>query len=180
MGAPEELVETSLGELRVTRALLEEAGDVLRLREDLAQWMVERGIEQWRPGELPPERIETSIAEGRVYVGRFHEAVVASVTVVWEDPFVWGESKDPAGYIHMLMVDRAVGGREIGRALLSWAEEHIRRSGRALVRLDCVRSNRPLRAYYERAGYRLVGYQDFPEVEWVLETALYEKSVGRS
>lgn len=106
MGAPGEFVETSLGELRVTRARSEDARDVLRLRDELARWMVERGIDQWRPGELPSKWIETFVAEGWVYLLRFEKTLAASVTVVWEDPLVWGASQDPAGYIHMLMVDR--------------------------------------------------------------------------
>jgi GNAT superfamily N-acetyltransferase len=77
------------------------------------------------------------------------------------------------------MVDRAFAGHGIGRALLAWAEDFIVDSGRRLARLDCVRSNRLLRRYYQRAGYALVGYKALPEVEWAFEAALYEKPLKR-
>ena len=77
----------------------------------------------------------------------------------------------------MLMVDRAYAGLRIGQSLLDWCENRIGRSGRTLVRLDCVKINRRLRDYYERAGYRVVRYNDFPDVEWAPESVLYEKSL---
>jgi GNAT superfamily N-acetyltransferase len=169
------ILQTDVGDLVVTRATTDQASLVLELRDDLASWMLEQGIEQWRPGELPLEWIQTCAAEGWVYVVRCEERVIGSVTIVWGDPLMWGEESAPAGYIHMLMVDRFIAGHGIGRALLAWAEHFIRRSGRRLARLDCVRTNRPLRGYYERSGYALVGYKSLPEVEWAYEAALYEK-----
>jgi GNAT superfamily N-acetyltransferase len=58
------------------------------------------------------------------------------------------------------MVDRNFEGHGIGRLILEWAEGSILAAGHRLARLDCVHANQPLRAYYERAGYRFVGDQD--------------------
>jgi GNAT superfamily N-acetyltransferase len=168
-------LQTPLGELAVIRATGERATSVLELRGDLAKWMLEHDVAQWRPGELPLEWIQTCVSEGWVYVVPLGERVIASVTVVWDDPLMWRELPEPAGYIHMLMVDRDFAGHGIGRSLLAWTERFILESERHLARLDCVRSNRLLRGYYERAGYALVGYQDLPEVESAFEAALYEK-----
>lgn len=177
MTASGDAVETPLGVLPVVRAGPDDAEEVLRLRDDLARWMRTRAIVQWRPGEFPLEWFQRWVDEGCVYVVRTGDAVVASVTVLWEDPVTWGDVEDPAGYIHLLMVGRDYAGHRVGEALLSWAEDHIRRSGQRLARLDCARTNGWLRGYYERAGYRLVGYRDFPEFTWALEAALYEKSL---
>jgi GNAT superfamily N-acetyltransferase len=146
---------------------------------DLARWMLKRGIRQWRPGELPLEWIQTCVSEGWVYVVLRSERVIASVTTVWDDPLMWGEVPEPAGYIHMLMVDRSFAGHGIGHFLLAWTERYIADSGRQLARLDRVKSNRPLRGYYERAGYVLAGYNDLPEFECAYEAALYEKHLRR-
>jgi GNAT superfamily N-acetyltransferase len=100
--------------------------------------------------------------------------LIGSVTVVWSDPFIWRERDAPAGYIHMLMVDRAYAHLGIGRALLDWAEQRIVATGHCSARLDCVRSNLGLRSYYEQAGYGLVGNRDFNGLSSV---ALYEKSL---
>ncbi len=169
------ILETVLGDLVVVRAAADQVRAVLGLRDDLARWMLERGIEQWRPGELPLEWIEECTSRGWVYLVPGGEKLVGSVTIVWEDPFIWGERPEPAGYIHLLMVDRDFAGHGVGRSLLGWAEGSILDSGRQLARLDCARGNGTLRSYYEGAGYQLVGYKDFPDVEWAFETALYQK-----
>jgi GNAT superfamily N-acetyltransferase len=170
-----DILQTDLGDLAVTQGTSEHARSVLELRDDLARWMLHHDIQQWRPRELPLEWIETCVAEGWVYVVPRGDRVIASVTIVWDDPLMWGEMPEPAGYIHMLMVDRDFAGHGVGRSLLAWAEDFIVDSGRHLARLDCVKTNWLLRSYYEHAGYALVGYKDLPEVEWAFEAALYEK-----
>src|SRR4051794_24185568 len=117
---------TPLGELRVRRATFDDAPGLRALRNDLARWMRRRGIQQWLPGEVSVEWIELCILCGVVDVFSQDDRVVGSVTVVWEDLLVWGEQPEPAGYIHMLMLDRSFGGYEIGRSILECAERTIR------------------------------------------------------
>ena len=164
--------------LVVTRATVAEAPAVQALRDELASWMLQRGIQQWSPGEMPEEWIEVCIAVGAVYLVRHDGRLVGSVTVVWDDPLIWGERPEPAGYIHMLMVDRDFGGLGIGRLILEWAEGSIAEAGHRRARLDCVQSNQPLRAYYGHAGYRFVGTKTFPDLAWADDTALYEKELA--
>lgn len=168
----------TFGYLEVRPAVAEDAEDVLSLREDLTSWLCQQGIAQWSQGDVPLGWIERAIAEGSVHVVRRDGVLAASVTVRWEDPLVWPEAAEPAGYIHMLMVSREFAGSGLGRQLLGWAEELIRLSGLHRARLDCVRTNGRLRTYYKTAGYRLVGYKEFAELEWAKPTALYEKLLG--
>ncbi len=178
---------TPWGELAVVPASRDDALAILQLRDDLAAWMCEHRIDQWHPGEMPLAWIEECISQGWIYTVSRDSKVMASVTLTWADPFVWGEESDAAGYIHMLMVDRGYAAHGIGRSLLNWAERQSARAGCHLARLDCVRSNGGLRAYYERAGYRLVGYRDFSTSQSLAlggtapsdsETALYEKTLS--
>jgi GNAT superfamily N-acetyltransferase len=159
----------------MVRASPHDAAAVLGLRDALASWMFERGIDQWRPGEMPLAWIEECVAHGWIFVARRDGDVVGSVTLVWTDPFIWGERNEPAGYVHMLMVDRAFAHLRVGQSLLEWAERRITRSGHHRARLDCVCTNVGLRAYYENAGYELVGYREFDGIPSV---ALYEKTLN--
>jgi GNAT superfamily N-acetyltransferase len=179
MRVDKDALKSPLGDLAVMPATVDQSKSVLELRDDLARWMLERGIEQWRPGELPLEWIQWCIAQGWVHVALRGDTLVGSVTIVWEDPLIWGERQERAGYIHMLLVNRSFAGHGIGRSLLDWAERFILDSARGLARLDCVRGNQALRGYYEAAGYELVGYRDFPHIDWAFEAALYEKPLRR-
>ena len=59
-------IASPLGPLVVTRATVAEAPAVRALRDELASWMLRRGIRQWSPGDLPEEWIEICIAFGAV------------------------------------------------------------------------------------------------------------------
>jgi protein-tyrosine phosphatase len=163
--------------MRVSTACSKDVEGLVALRDDLARWLLGRGVDQWRPGEVRRDWIEHEVAQGFVHVVRRRDQLVATVTVTWEDPIVWSDQIESAGYLHRLMVDRRWAGHRVGAVLLAWAEAHIRASGRTIGRLDCVRSNRELRDYYESFDYKLVGYQDFPDIAWAHETALYEKEL---
>jgi protein-tyrosine phosphatase len=167
-----------IGELVVTRATASDAPVVRALRDELARWMLQRGIRQWSPGDLSATWIEVCIGFGVVSLVSHDDRLVGSVTVVWDDPLIWGEQPESAGYIHMLMVDRAFAGYGIGRLILQYAEDSIAAAGYRRGRLDCVADNPSLRGYYERAGYRFVTTKTFPDLEWDGETALYEKQLS--
>lgn len=166
-----------MGKMEVSTASSRDVGNLIALRDELARWLTARDIDQWRPGELLKDWIEQEVADGFVHVVRDADDLVATVTITPEDPIVWGHRIESAGYVHRLMVDRRWAGQRFGAVLLDWAETHILESGRTVARLDCVRSNRRLRDYYESFGYELVGYKDFPNIDWARETALYEKDL---
>lgn len=178
MDAGEVTIESPVGALSISRATVDHAPGVRALRNDLARWMRRQGIRQWRPGEVSVEWIELCIAFGLVHVISHDERVIGSVTIVWDDPLIWGERPEPAGYIHMLMLDRLFAGHGIGRSILECAERAIGETGRGLARLDCPTDNKTLRTYYEGAGYRFVEDKAFPHIDDAFETALYEKRLS--
>ncbi|MFC4564859.1 GNAT family N-acetyltransferase [Nocardiopsis mangrovi] len=149
------------------------------LRDQAARWQLDRGIEQWRPGEVPAAAFADQARAGELFVLRDPAGLVGAVRVVWADPGIWGDpaAVGPAGYVHGLMVARSHTGRGIGAGLLDWAERRVRAAGRDTVRLDCVAGNRPLRRYYRDRGYREVGRATFPGGE-LLPCTLFEKALG--
>jgi protein-tyrosine phosphatase len=179
MGGRVGSLTTSIGECDVVVAMPGDGPVVLELRDRLAGYLLDHGVRQWNPGELPLDRIEDSVAIGSVYLVCRGSRLIGSVTITPDDPLIWGRADRRCGYIHMLMVDRAFAGRGIGRCVLDWSEARIEASGREFARLDCVRSNARLRRYYEAAGYALVDYKEFPNTPWALPTALYEKRLHR-
>ena len=165
------------GELELAEATAMDVEAILGLRDAAARWLTSRGLDQWSAGEIPSCCLQQQIAEHEVFVLRRGPDVVGTVTLRWEDPLVWGEQTSPAGYVHNLIVDRALAGQGLGRRLLQWAEDTVVASGRSLVRLDCAASNRRLRALYESAGFHHIADRDFPHVAMARTTSLYEKTL---
>ncbi|MFG3187852.1 GNAT family N-acetyltransferase [Streptomyces omiyaensis] len=133
---------------------------LVRLRDDAARWMLDRGITgQWSPGELGEDHFRRVMAHGEVWIAESGGRIAGAWELWWEDEAAWGPQPPDAGYVHRLMVDRAAP-PGTGRRLLAAAEARAAEAGRTRLRLDCLSSNARLTAYYEEAGYRVVGRKD--------------------
>jgi GNAT superfamily N-acetyltransferase len=122
------------------------------LLDEATVWVGERGYEQW-PLPYPQDEIAAAIERGEVYVAEMDGDVVATVTLLWDDALHWPDAPPDAAYVHKLAVSRAYAGRRIGQAIVEWADRKTSGAGRDYLRLDCVRDNPGIRAYYERLGF---------------------------
>ncbi len=155
---------------RATRA---DAARIVALRDDAARWLLARGIEQWRPGEVSEPDVVGWLGTGRMYVAEValtgtqgDRQVVGCVRVAWSDEPVWGPQRPDAGYVQALVADRAPAWRGLGRRLLTHAEDVIARTGRPLARLSCLRGNAGLESFYAAAGYVEVGQRAYDRPGW--------------
>jgi GNAT superfamily N-acetyltransferase len=160
-------------------AVVPDAPAIVRLRDNLARFQLERGQPQWSIGEVTVAAMAAQISRQEWFVWRHHEVIDATCRLLWADDMLWPEGGD-AGYIHGLMVRRCRMGEGIGTALLAWAETRIRERGIALARLDCAMTSVTLRRWYASHGYLEVAPVRVPgHPEWG-ETARFEKRLSQS
>ncbi|MFH0178139.1 GNAT family N-acetyltransferase [Streptomyces cacaoi] len=150
---------TTWPELTHRRAEPLDAPLLVRLRDTAALWQLARGIEQWQPGEKTEAHFVDRMREGEVWLTYADGAVVGAFELWWDDPAAWGPRPPEAGYIHRLMTTPHTAPPGAGRRMLAQAESRITAAGRPYARLDCLSTNPRLRAYYESAGYTVVGEQ---------------------
>lgn len=155
----------------------DDVDELCALRDRIAGWLLERGIEQWLPGEFPAVRMAAWLERGDVFVHRRNGRIAAAVAVLDEDPTVWDDHDQGAGYVHLLMVDRAFAGTGLGDGAIAFAEQELCRRGRRIARLDAVASNSFLRGWYDQRGYRVVGEQTFADLE-LFDSVLLEKPLS--
>ncbi|MFF7729809.1 GNAT family N-acetyltransferase [Streptomyces sp. NPDC008001] len=148
-------------ELAFRRAGARDLARLVRLRDDAARWQITRGIDQWKPGQLGEEHFRARIEEGEVWFAALGAdgPVAGAWELWWDDPAAWGPQPPTAGYVHRLMTDRRTAPPGTGLRMLAEAERRIAAAGRTSCRLDCLANNARLRAYYEAAGYTVVGEQ---------------------
>jgi ribosomal protein S18 acetylase RimI-like enzyme len=125
---------------------------VASLLDEATVWVGERGYEQW-PLPFPHAEIAAAIDRGEVYVAELDGDAAATVTLLWDDRLYWPDAPPDAAYVHKLAVSRACAGRRIGQAMVEWADRTAAQAGRDFLRLDCLRDNPGIRAYYERLGF---------------------------
>lgn len=176
-----EPVPTGRPEPVLRRATPGDAALLVRLRDTAALWQLARGIRQWQPGEKTEAHFVDRMREGEVWLSYSGGAVTGAYELWWDDPAAWGPRPPEAGYVHRLMTTPHTAPPGTGRALLAHAEARIGAAGRPYARLDCLSANSRLRAYYEAAGYTVVGEQRAKEdgTGSPYAVTLMEKRLGR-
>lgn len=147
---------------------------VLAILEDAAEWMVSRGIDQWRPGGFDHCELLQSIERRELHLAHIDGRDVGTVILQWADPLFWPpEGHDQAGYVHKLAVRREAAGRGLGRHLIDWAAATSAERGKRFLRLDCQGTNPGLCTYYEKLGFARRGQKMIRT--W--HVALYERAI---
>lgn len=125
-----------------------------------AQAFQAAGKTQWVK-YLEPSRtdfVTHDVMHGTVYVYETGGDIIGSVSLI--PPTSWDENlwDDPgaAVYLHRLVVDDRMKGKQIGEQLMRYALAATTNR----IRLDCVATNPFLNAYYPRFGFYYVGERD--------------------
>jgi GNAT superfamily N-acetyltransferase len=158
--------------IRVTRT--EDVETAAGLLDEATVWVSELGHEQW-PFPYPRDELAAAVDRGEVYLAELDGEAVGTVSILADDPVYWGERPPDAHYVHKLAVRRHRAGRGIGAAIIEWADNGAAAAGRTFLRLDCLRDDPGIRAYYERLGFEHCG--DFDDQARGLLLSLYERRV---
>lgn len=152
---------------------------MLDVLNQAAEWVVARSAEGWTPGQWRRDRLLEAINLGETHLARRGSTVVGTVTLQWSDETFWPGAPPDAGYVHRLAVTKSAHGLGVGRAMLDWAEEATRDTGRSFLRLDCPGGNPQLRAYYESVSFEPRGEVTLTGKWGTYRAAKYEKVVSR-
>ena len=111
--------------------------------------------------------VESMIEGERTSLANLREEIAASPDarlLIWRDDggdhmgHVWLEpSEAGAWYLGMLTVRPDRQDQQLGRRLLTAAEDYARRHGAASIRMTVIHQRETLIAWYERRGYRVTG-----------------------
>ncbi len=126
-----------------------------------AGWLRDTGRPMWRDDELDPDKINGGVKASLFHLAYYDGEPAGTIKFQLEDTRFWPDYPAPdAAYIHRVAVKREFAGRGVSTAMLQWAVKHAATLGRSYLRLDCEADRKPLRAIYERFGFRLHSYRD--------------------
>jgi ribosomal protein S18 acetylase RimI-like enzyme len=120
--------------------------------DEATAFVATKGYEQW-PVPYPQEELRGRQRTDELLVYELGGEVAAVFVLQREDVPFWGERPPDALYLHKLAVRRSFAGRGIGPEVVEWALARTREEGRSYLRLDCMRDNPHIRAYYEALGF---------------------------
>lgn len=156
---------------------------VERLRLEATAWLASKGLDQWQPGSVrhpTPAGTRDAIDRGVCFLVYEGDELVGTVTIDDRaDAEFWTpeERRERSLYLHRMIVARSAAGRDIGGAILRWAENIARRGDYRYLRLDAWKNNPALHRYYVHNGLAHVRTVDLSHRG---SGALFARSTGRS
>ena len=147
-----------MSEVQIRPAGIDDTDRLVTLYHDAQRWLADNGSDQWarNTSEKTRAKFTRSIEHGECFVAESGGELIGMITVDdYADPEFWRPEDDPttALYVHRMVVDRAMAGRNVGGLLLDWAAKITASRGRRWLRLDAWRTNTALHKYYERQGF---------------------------
>lgn len=157
-------------------AAIEDSCAIIKLLKQLAQWMKENGINQWRylldGGD--DQEIKQAIVNQETYIVLKDKDIIATFSLSskqseW-DRQLWGSDTAVSTlYLHRLAIIPAYMKKGIGKSILMWIQENV--SDKELLKLDCVADNVKLNNFYKCNGFEFIGVTD--------GHSKYEKRIGK-
>lgn len=178
--------DLSLRAISISQASQDDLLPILKLFDEAVIWLNQRGIEkQWgtKPFSASPQIHEQFLGwinRGTMFVARLHNGIVGSLALnPVAPPYIakrWQSFPSSAFYLEAFVTSRSLVGQNIGRALLHWAEQYTRESGKTTIWLDCWDENAALVHYYQQAGF--VPRGTFMVKAW--RGQLFEKQIAQT
>lgn len=152
-------------DIKIRIAKNEDSSKIIELLKQIAQWMKDNEINQWRflldGGD--DEEIKQSILNEKTYIVLKDNEIVATFTLLskqsdW-DRHIWGDDTSSKSlYLHRLAITPAYMKKGIGESILDWIENYV--SDIDYLKLDCVADNLKLNNFYMNNKFEHVGLTD--------------------
>ena len=144
----------------VRQAMPIDATTIQDMLKEAAQWVDALGVVMWDEGELDPERVAREIAAGQFFIAEIDGDPAGAVRFQLEDRLFWPDlAVDDSAFIHRLVVRRRYKGHGVSTALMQWAVDRARSTGKSYLRLDTDASRPKLRELYERFGFEFHSFR---------------------
>jgi ribosomal protein S18 acetylase RimI-like enzyme len=147
-----EILKTSTEDLEIMRLMW----------KDALHYQKERGNPVWPdfPEELILKEIESDLNFKLIAGGK----ILCYFSIAFSDPVIWRDKeKGDALYLHRGVTAPEFRGLGLTRFIFEWARIKAKLINRKYIRIDTWGSNKELINYYERAGFRHIGYKELGE-----------------
>lgn len=168
--------------MKMRRASISDLPQILRWRQERADWLRSRGSDQWNDAGLTrrgfARRVADSIAAGETWIAEGDNGAPLGTIAIdsTTDPGLWTQDELSDAYvIHRMIVGRSSAGKGVGDVMLGHAAELARATGRRRLVLDAWTSNNKLHFYYKAKGFRHVRTVEYHSTP---SAALFERSVS--
>lgn len=155
-----------MSEWNIRQASKDEITTAFDLLKKAAMRLQEKGIQQWSYWLDPPaekrEWVKTGFDNHEFYFIEVDSKLAGMFRLMETDELYWGKQVEKARYIHSLVIVTEFSGKQIGKKVIDFIMEQMKKQEVFFLRLDCDASNLVLCSYYEKQGFIKVGEKQMP------------------
>lgn len=142
--------------MEIKNCLISDADEILSLYEAARNLQAQRKMVIWPPFEK--SFIENEIYQGRQWKIISENVIACNWAIAFKDRKIWRErDNDDAIYIHRICTNPSLRGNRYINAIVKWAEEYAKQTGKQFIRLDTLGNNTKLIEHYTSAGFNFLG-----------------------
>jgi GNAT superfamily N-acetyltransferase len=141
--------------MQITACAPEDSKAVFDLYDKAVEFQKTKSRKYWQG--FDESLIETEIRENRLWKILEGKDIACIFSVADSDTLIWGEdSVEPALYIHRIVTNHLFRGRGYTKAIIEWAKQYCRNSGKRFIRIDTWADNQNLNDYYRKCGFAFI------------------------
>lgn len=107
------------------------------------------------------DMIQNEINESRIFKIIENDSTICIFSITYNDAEIWDEKDDiPSIYLHRIVTHPEHHGKHLVKLITNWAINRAKENNISCVRLDTWGDNDKLNAYYQKCGYKLIGYKE--------------------
>ena len=152
-------------DFEIKTAASNDSSTIINMLKQIAQWLKDTGINQWRylldGGD--DDEIAQAIKNSETYIVLKDKEIVATFTLLskqseW-DEHIWGSDASLESlYLHRLAIIPTYMKKGLGQSILTWIKDNV--SDKQYLKLDCVADNLKLNSFYKNNDFELIGVTD--------------------
>ena len=149
----------------IQKAQLNELEEIMRMYNSCVSGMIKNNIDQWDETYPNSDVIYEDIKLGSFYVCKIDHKIVGGVNIdQLQDPTYleinWKDNSNSFLVVHRLGVREEYWDNGIGKFLMEFAENLVRKHGLKSIRLDTYSGNPKAMNFYRKLGYEELGTID--------------------
>lgn len=142
--------------MQITKCAPKDFRTIFDLYDKAVEFQKTKFQKHWQ--KFDESLIEKEIRGNRLWKILEDSEIACIFTIAHSDPLIWGEkANEPALYIHRIVTNPMFRGRGYVKAIIEWAKEFCRNSGKKFIRIDTWGDNQKLNDYYLGCGFTFKG-----------------------
>ena len=144
--------------MQIENCTMDDVDEIFILYNHAAAYQTTKNVVVWPSFENA--LVEKEIKEKRQWKILINNEMACNWATTFSDPEIWQEKNDePSVYIHRIATNPKFRGNNFVSLIVEWSKKYALENNKRYVRLDTLGNNTRLIEYYQKCGFKFLGFK---------------------